>query len=272
MGVAPLQEELLRPRRRHHALDDLGDVVAGEAAPVVREVIEQDRLALVPPGQPVGAGPVGAGGEEGRPMVRVGQVGLPRDEDLGEPVEERHRGLGGHEADGHPVDGLDLLERLQEERAAPADRLRPLDGRLHRLGVEDRPVVEPDVRPELEVDPRAVGGDGPRLGEGGPELGRGAPVLEQPLVELDEHPVPGPGDLDGGVDRGRLGRDREGDAPARRRRRGAPQRERRQERERGHSPTGPHREPHGVPPGSARDRASTPPRPDRRSAPRRLPR
>ena len=173
--VTALEQELLGARRRDHALDDLGGVVARPSPPVVREVVEDDLLALLPPGQAIRAGPVAARREERRAAVRIGQVRLPGDEHLGEPVEQRDRRLRGHQADGHRVDDLDLLERRQEEGAAAVDRLGPVDGRLHRLGVERRSVVELHVRAQLELDRRAVGCDLPRLRQRRRELGRGAP-------------------------------------------------------------------------------------------------
>jgi hypothetical protein len=85
--VAPLEQKLLRARRRDHALNDLGGMVARPPAPVVGEVIEDDLLALLPPRQPIRPGPVAARGEEGGTPVSVGQARLPRDEHFGQAIE-----------------------------------------------------------------------------------------------------------------------------------------------------------------------------------------
>ena len=213
VGVALLQQELLGPGARDDALDHLGDVAPRPALPVVGELVEHELLALVPAGEPVGPGAVHGAREVGGAAVGVGEMGLPGDEHLGEPREERDRGLRRDQADGHPVDDLDLLEGLEEEGPAPAHRLRALDRQLDRLRVEERAVVELDVRAELQLDRAPVGGDGPRLGQRGRQLRRVAAVLEEPLVDLEQHPVARARHLDRRVHRLGLGGNREGHRP-----------------------------------------------------------
>ncbi len=159
------------------AVDDAIDL--DRPAPVVGVLLEHDLLAPLPAHVAERAGahrverivgapfPHGGGAHDGR-----GGRGEDREERGARLLEhEAHRGLV------HHLDGLDVAEEVAGEGilAELVGRMLgvelPLDGELHRLGVEGRPVVELDGLAQLERVPEAVLRDGPGFGQPGDDLG-----------------------------------------------------------------------------------------------------
>ena len=171
-------EQLREPRLvlDDRAVDDAIDL--DRPAPVVGVLLQRDLLAPLP-----------ARIAEGTRAHRIERVvGAPLPDGggahdgggaRGEDGEERGARLLEHEAHRrvvHHLDGLDVAEEVVRERVLPELVRRvlgvelALDGELHGLGVERRPVVELDALAQLERVPEAVLRDGPGLGQPGDDL------------------------------------------------------------------------------------------------------
>ena len=74
-------------------------------------------------------------------------------------------GIREHELHGVVVDDLDFLDLAEQVGGAQIQLHRAVDGVLHGVRVERRPVVERDALAELEGPGEAVGGGGPLRGQ-----------------------------------------------------------------------------------------------------------